>query len=231
VDLHCHILPEIDDGAANMDESLAMARIAAHDGIRIIVATPHVNKALYSFEEVKQRVILFNRYLEAAGLDVSVLPGGDVSVVFEPSLVKDFTINSNGYILVEFPHTHMPHNAATILHNFRKEGLRPIITHPERNPTIMSRPETLLELLEDGIMVQVTAGSLTGDFGRKSQRCALFLLENDAVDIIATDAHSRRFRRPVLSAGFHVAEKIVGRARAEAMVINTPVAVIAGNPV
>ena len=228
IDIHCHILPDIDDGPKTFAESVAMARIAAQDGIACIVATPHLNEKLYDPVEITRRVAWLNHLLRQEKLPLTIMAGADVSVVFRPDQVAGFTINETSYILVEFPHSHLPKNAKDILFQFVVSGYKPIITHPERNPTITGNPRALLDLLGDDMYVQITAGSLTGEFGKDCRQCAVHLLQAGAVDVIASDGHSTTYRKPVLSGGMQVAAEVVGAEAAQRMVFSTPARIIAG---
>ncbi len=129
IDIHCHILPGIDDGPSGIGESIQMARIAAEDGITTIVATPHVKDTVHPVSAIKKGVADLNRHLQALDIPVKVLPGADVNAFLNPSLIKDYTIGETNYILIEFPHTHIPQNAKDILFNISLQGLLPIITH------------------------------------------------------------------------------------------------------
>jgi protein-tyrosine phosphatase len=230
IDIHCHILPGIDDGPSDMNESIEMASVAAADGITTIVATPHLKDRIYPADIIASGVAELNGQLADREIPVRILRGADINAMLSPALLKDFTINGTKYLLFEFPHTHMPGNALQIIFNAMVSGLRPIITHPERNPSVVRDPSGVLELRETGALVQITAGSLTGDFGPEARECALFLLRKGAVDIIATDAHSIDGRRPVLSEGLQVAEKILGRESALRLVEENPAAVIEDRP-
>jgi len=228
IDIHCHILPDIDDGPNNFDESMAMARMAAADGIAGIVATPHLNEKMYDPVEISRRVSWLNHLLRQEKIPLSIMRGADVSVVFRPTELQGFTINDTEYILVEFPCTHLPKNSKDILFDFTVNGYKPIITHPERNPSISGNPKLLLDLLGEDIYVQVTAGSLTCEFGKGAQQCAQHLLRAGVVDVIATDAHSSTWRKPQLSAGMKAAAEIVGVDAAQRMVFGTPAKIISG---
>lgn len=228
IDIHCHILPDIDDGPKTFDESMAMARMAAADGIAGIVATPHLNEKMYDHVEISRRVSWLNHLLRQEKIPLSIMRGADVSVVFKPTELQGFTVNDTEYILVEFPHTHLPKNSKDILFDFTANGYKPIITHPERNPSISGNPKLLLDLLGEGIYVQVTAGSLTGEFGKGAQQCAQHLLRAGVVDVIASDAHSSTWRKPQLSSGMKAAAEIVGVDAAQRMVFGTPVKIISG---
>ncbi len=228
IDIHCHILPDIDDGPKTFDESVAMARMAADDGIAVIVATPHLNEKLYDPLEISRRVSWLNHLVRKEKIPVSIMGGADVSVLFKPDQIEGFTINDTEYILVEFPHSHLPNNADEILFQFVVKGYKPIITHPERNPSISTNPHLLTKLLGDNMYVQVTAGSLTGYFGKDAQQCAEHLLRAGVVDVIATDAHSTGHRKPLLSAGMEAAKKIVGSEVAKRLVFGNPMKIISG---
>lgn len=231
IDIHCHILPGIDDGPKDIRESVAMARIAAEDGIKKIVATPHLKTDIYPPTEITDRVVQLNERVAKEGIDIEILPGADVSVLLDPSLLKAYCINKTDYILVEFPHTHLPSNSLDLLFNFSVNGFVPIITHPERNISIMQNPELLFQLLDANALVQITASSIAGGFGPEIQECSLYLLKKGVVDIIATDAHSSEWRRPNLTKGLDVAERIIGKEKALQLVTINPGAVIAGEPI
>ena len=228
IDLHCHILPSIDDGAKNAKESVSMARVAAKDGITHIVATPHIRETLHPVNFLKQYVTKFNEALQKLQVPVEILYGADVYAMLLPKEVRRYAINNTQYILIEFPYTHIPANASDILFNFKTQNLIPIITHPERIPSVIRNPETLFSLLSRDVYVQVTADSLTGNFGEQIQECAFYLLQKGAVHFIASDAHSATVRRPVLSEAVKVAEKIVGKEEARKLVEDNPLAVISG---
>jgi protein-tyrosine phosphatase len=228
IDIHCHILPDIDDGPKTFDQSVAMARMAAEDGIAAIVATPHLNERLYDPNEISRRVYWLNHLLRINKVPVSILRGADVSVLFRPKQLEGFTINDTRYILVEFPPTRLPRSAAEILLQFVVNGLKPIITHPERNPSISANPHLLPQLLGDNMYVQITSGSLTGEFGKDAQKCAEHLLRAGVVDVIATDAHSTTYRKPRLSSGFQAAADIIGLESAKRMVFGNPMKIISG---
>jgi protein-tyrosine phosphatase len=226
IDLHCHILPGIDDGAVDMQTSIDMARIAAEDGIETIVATPHIKDTLHSTVKLGALVSQLNINLKHQNIPVNVLLGADVFALLNHSRLKDYTINNSRYILIEFPHNYLPSNSKEILFSLAIQGLCPIITHPERNLAIMKKPDLLLDMLYGNVLVQITAGSLTGEFGRDEQACARYLLREKAVHFIATDAHSANFRRPVLSEGLKYAVKIIGKERAKKLVWDNPGAVL-----
>lgn len=230
IDIHCHILPDIDDGASSFDEAIAMAKIAAADGIAAIVATPHLNDTLYNPVEISRRVSWLNHLLRLENIPVTVMPGCEVSVLFDAEQAKGFTLNDTSYILLEFQRTHISRNVGDILNQFVNKGFKPIVTHPERNPSVVANPNILLDALKERehCYVQITAGSLTGEFGREVQQCSHHLLRSGVVDVIATDAHSSTNRKPMLSNGVKAAAEIVGAEAAQRMVFGTPAKIISG---
>jgi protein-tyrosine phosphatase len=230
IDIHCHILPEIDDGPSEIKESIDMAKIAALDGITKIVATPHIKDTLHPVAKIERSVKVLNRSLTEMGIPIEIIKGADVNAMLDPSLLNGYTINNTDYILIEFPHSHLPKNSKEILFRMVIKGYHPIITHPERNFSVIKNPDLLFELLDTGLLVQITADSLTGFFGVDIKECALYLLERGVVSFIATDAHSSYQRRPVLSDGLKVAEKVIGKEKANNMVNLNPEAVITGKP-
>lgn len=227
IDIHCHILAGIDDGPKDIQESIEMAKIAADDGVSTIVATPHLKHFFFPATEIQNRVKQLNNLLKKKNIPVEILPGADVSARLDSSLLKGFTINGSQYLLIEFPETHLPRTAKEILFNLVISGFLPIITHPERNPSIIRNPDLLLQLLNDDIYVQITANSLTGQFGSKVKKCAIYLLKKGSVNFIASDAHSSKHRRPILSKGLRIAEKIIGKDQTAKLVSANPAAVIA----
>ncbi|MGE4545744.1 MAG: tyrosine-protein phosphatase [Pedobacter sp.] len=231
VDIHCHILPGIDDGAATLSDSLKMARIAAEDGISHIVATPHIKGDIHSPAFLDEQVQQFNEKLQGKFVSPQILRGADVSSVLPPKLIACYTINNGPYFLLEFPHSHLPRNANEIVFKILLAGLQPIITHPERNPSIVRDPELLFRLVDAGCLVQVTAGSLTGNFGADARDCAIYLLKKHRVHFLATDAHSPTYRLPVLSPAVEEAAAIIGTSAALDLVTTNPFAVIAGRPI
>lgn len=230
IDIHCHILHNIDDGPEDIQESIKMAKIAYLDGITEIVATPHIKDALIPSEIIKDRIDKLQKLLLIENVPVKIISGADVSSSISPSYLQNYTINGSKYILFEFPHTHLPVNAKGLIFNANLKGLHPIITHPERNPSVIKNPDLIAELADSNAYIQITAGSLSGDFGSEVKQCAINLLKMGIVHFIATDAHSISWRKPILSEGLKVAEKIVGVEAARRLVLENPESVICGRP-
>jgi protein-tyrosine phosphatase len=231
IDIHCHILPGIDDGPQHIDESLEMAKIASLDGITTIVATPHIKEPPYPSEDIETKVAVLNDRLTEKGIPVTVLQGADVSSTVDVSLLHGYTINKTRYILIEFPHLYLPGNAKEIIFRLMMHGYRPIITHPERNLSILENPKLFLELLDTGLLVQITADSLTGAFGLDIRECASYFLKKGVVNFIATDGHSSRERRPELSGAVRTASRIIGKEQADRLVTLNPGNVVQGKAI
>jgi protein-tyrosine phosphatase len=228
IDLHCHILPSIDDGPSDIEQSIRMAKIAAIDGIKKIVATPHITDGTDLSERIRNHCEILIQKLQDLNVPIEILPGGELPAVTAPTAFKKYTINQTNYVLIEFPHSYLPQSARETLFNLVSAGLFPIISHPERNSSVVQNPNRLLELLDANIFVQITAGSLTGNFGRNEQQCARYLLKKGVVDILATDAHDDDYRRPELSSGLKIAAKLIGKTAAGHLVNRNPSAIING---
>lgn len=242
IDLHSHILPGLDDGAATWEDSLKMARMAVEDGIRTMVASPHlfqhrtVNLAAVNPKEIiLDKIQEFKQQLEAAGLDLEILPGCDFPLSVEGLQLLEnnqvLTINDGKrYLLFEFPDSSLPPATEDICFRLISKGIIPIITHPERHFIFQDMPRKLQRLIDLGCLVQLTAASLTGGFGRQVVRVAQEMLRKGYCHILASDAHSPSFRPPLLSKALEVASSLVGRTRALAMVTTTPEKIIKGEP-
>lgn len=228
IDIHCHILPSLDDGADSMAAAVEMARIAYADGVRSLVATPHVNQSLLCPGEIRSAVDALNAELGAQGIDLRILSGADTAAHLDPQYLRNYTINGTDYVLLEFPHTHLPENAGETVFRAIAAGLRPIVTHPERNPSVMRNPRLAMDLVARGALLQLTAGSLTGAFGPVSRECSLFLLKRKTVHFLASDGHSPVNRRPELSGGRAVAARVLGAREAARLVEDNPAAVVSG---
>jgi protein-tyrosine phosphatase len=197
IDIHSHILPGLDDEAASMEESIAMARCAVTGGIKQMVATPHVKSRTYPSRELILSVLAkLQKELKKNDIPLVVMPGGEYNL--EPELPgrlargEVLTINDTGrYLLVELPPSSVPDYTATVLKELQVEGVTPVIAHPERNYVFMSDYSRLYELVADGSLVQLTAGSLTGYYYTEVTAAARAFLEQGWVHFIASDAHNR----------------------------------------
>ena len=242
IDLHSHILPGLDDGASTWEVSLEMARMAVEDGIHTMVASPHlfrhraINLAEVNHKEaILDKIREFKQKLEAAGLDLEILPGCDFPLSFEGLQLLEnnqiLTINDGKrYLLLEFPDSSLPPATEDICFRLNSKGIIPIITHPERHFIFQEMPKKLQRLIDLGCLVQLTGASLTGGFGRQVARAAREMLRKGYCHILASDAHSPSYRPPLLSQALEAASSLVGQKPALAMVTTTPEKIIKGEP-
>jgi protein-tyrosine phosphatase len=234
VDIHCHLLPEVDDGPKSWDVAVEMCRMAAADGITHAVATPHANHR-YSYNRAHLAGLL-DELRERVGRSLQLSLGCDFHLSddnLERALEcpHNYTIGETGYLLLELSHFSVPIRLANCIVPLGDRGITPILTHPERNPLLQGSPQRILEWVEQGCLVQVTASALTGEWGEQPEIVARWLLERSAVHVLATDAHDTKRRVPVLSEARDVAEEIVGAEYAHALVEANPGAIVNGNPI
>ena len=234
VDIHCHIIPEVDDGAPSWDVALEMCEMAMHDGIEHIVATPHADfQYAYNREELEARL---ERLRQLSGGSPRLSLGCDFHLSYDN--LEDafahparYTIGNTGYLLVEFSDYSIPQHITGALLRLIEMGITPVITHPERNPLLQHDSQRLLQWINDGCLVQITANSLTGYWGEPARRSARFLLEQQAVHVVATDAHDSRRRVPMLSPARQAVALWHGEERARTLVEDNPRAIVSGEKI
>jgi protein-tyrosine phosphatase len=233
VDIHSHILPEVDDGPKSWDVCVTMCETAAADGITYQVATPHANDRYHYDRPYLQSLVA--ELQGRVGDKIKLGLGCDFHLSFEN--IQDalanparYVIDRTRYLLVEFSNYGIPQNATDSFTKFGDLGITVIITHPERNPILRENLQRVVEWAEQGYVVQVTASSFTGFWGERTRRAALWLLERQAVHVLATDAHDLEKRVPILSSARDVVESIYGEDVATALVENNPHAIINNQP-
>jgi protein-tyrosine phosphatase len=232
IDLHSHILPGVDDGPATPEEALAMARVAIQDGVHTMVATPHGAEGVYSgrLTDTQSRVDAFSSFMSSHGVTLELRPGLEVYLTPRtPSLCREgavYPLNSSRYILVEFSINMVPPYAEQALFELQLQGLVPVIAHPERNQELAAAPEKLERMVRKGMLAQITAGSIIGDFGERTRSVAESMLSRGLVHVIASDAHAAHDRPPMLSAAVRRAAELVGEEAARAMVTAVPAAIL-----
>lgn len=231
VDIHCHILPETDDGAVSMEESIAMCRAAAADGIDTIVATPHMFDGVHDTPDKETIRRKITAVMQASGGCVKIVPGGEVRYsyeIFQEAHHPDTRIKLNGtsYMLLEFPFHSVPPNIEMTIFQIFNAGITPVIAHPERNKQIQEKPAILVNLIERGAFAQIDAGSVTRSFGPDAYHSARKIIEAGMAHFIATDAHHKDRRRPLLSHAVAIAADWGGEEYARAMVEENPEALI-----
>ena len=231
IDVHYHLIFGVDDGPPTINDSLALAEASIEEGVTHIVATPHANHTyrfqpevnLEKIEQLKQR--LEGRLTLGLGCDFHLAYENIVDLEKHPSR---YTVNGKRYLLVEFADYAIPRSLSDVLFRMRSNGIVPIITHPERNPVLVADPRRVTEWAASGCLVQVTAGSLNGDFGRKPQIMAQELLRNNLVHLVASDAHSVEWRPPAMRKAYNILCNEFGQDAADRLCIHNPRAVFFG---
>lgn len=236
IDIHSHILPQVDDGARTLDEALEMARIALADGIQQMVCTPHMFNGISRNPEPAEVIERVDALQQAVGREgLQLLPGNEVHIshqlVQQVSTNRVAKLNRQNYMLVEFPVMTAPMGAKELFRQLQLNGVRPILVHPERNVQLQTRPALVANLVASGVYIQVTAMSVTGEFGKAAKNCAHSLLRHNCVHFLATDAHRADRRPPILSRARDAAAEIIGAEKAHKLVYDNPLAVITGNPI
>jgi protein-tyrosine phosphatase len=234
VDIHSHILPGVDDGAENIEDTLAMLKLAAESGTTDIVATPHANSAYSYTQEAADQLVA--QVTEAAGSSIRVHRGCDFHLNFDNlSQALDhpsqFTVNQGRYLLVELPDLASLPVMRTVLGRLLSVRIVPIITHPERNNPLCGNLPELYSWVRDGCLLQITAQSFFGRFGGTAQRTAEKLMNSGAVHFVASDAHDCNDRIPVLAPAYKHVVQTWGQEAADALFIDNPTAVIMDEPI
>ena len=233
VDLHCHILFGLDDGPKNIEDSLAMAEDAIADGITHVVATPHCSSQfLFNFANVRAArdalaEKLHGRLKLATGCDFHLNHENLLAMRKHPA---PFCINQKDYLLVEFNEFSIPPAMDQTLHELQLAGLRPIITHPERNPILRSQPDRLLHWVRLGCFAQITAGSLSGVFGPGAKEDAWSWMTRGLIHFVSSDAHNTARRPLKLRFAYDSIAQQLGEETARALLIDNPLAAFNGDP-
>jgi len=234
IDLHCHILPGLDDGAQSMEESLEIARIAEKDGIEKMVATPHLFRGNFIHEDlgiIEKKRDELSQALEENNIHIEILTGAEVHI--SHNLIDEIkknreilVLNKSSYMLVEFPSDHVFSGVKNLFFELMSEGITPIITHPERNSVFIHSPSLLYELIQMGALSQGNSGSFSGLYGSRVEEAVLHFLELNLIHFIASDCHSTHSIVSRLSEAVREAEMIVGEEKARALVKDNPQAVL-----
>lgn len=236
IDLHTHILPDVDDGPVGLEESMDMIRGGWEEGVRTICATPHlletpnrerIDLFVSSFQNLKERV-------QADGPSINLILGSEI--YFQPEMEKilafpRLTLNGMGkYLLMEFPMQTIPPGAEKIIFNLVIGGIVPIVAHPERNFSVLRNEAILNPIVHSGALLQVNAGSLEGQFGKPVKKTALSLLRKGLVQIIGSDAHNAADRPVSLQKAVEIAAQVIGQEQARLLVTVNPQKILAGEP-
>jgi protein-tyrosine phosphatase len=233
IDIHSHILPEVDDGPKSWDVSVAMCRMAARDGITHMVATPHANDRYHYDREYLKGVLAHLQ--ELVGDTIKLSLGCDFHLSYDNlqdafSNPTRYVIEGSQYMLVELSNYSVPPQTTDSFLKLGDCGITAIITHPERNPIVRESPQRIVEWAEQGCVIQITGSALTGFWGERVRRVAQWLLECQSVHVLATDAHDTAKRVPVLSTARDAAAAICGEEVADALVEANPRAIVSAQP-
>jgi len=235
IDLHTHVLPAVDDGVETEDEALEFVRVAAADGVRVIVATPHCRDGFYLNDRARvlDGVARLRARLASEGVDVAIEPGAEVHLC--PDLVERIrdgrapTLGDNGRtLLLELSLSQYPVELQNLVFQLRLAGIDVVFAHPERIRFFQDDVGRYEVLVRAGAYGQITTGSILGLFGRTAREFSTELLRKGLVHVLASDAHNVRGRPPVLGAAVAAAASLVGERRARAMVREVPAALLAG---
>lgn len=231
IDLHCHLLPGIDDGPATMAEAVDLARLAVSNGIKIAFVTPHIQPGLYENNRQNIEAVYLNFKSVLKTEQIPLQLGMAAEVRISPEILAMVAANQipflgeeDGYkyLLLELPHGHIPPGSDKMVDWLLARNIKPVIAHPERNKDVLRKREKIRPFVQQGCLLQVTAGSVAGQFGPQVQECANELLQSGWVTILASDAHNLKHRPPALEAGRAAAAEIIGEEASWQLVQGRP---------
>ena len=234
VDIHSHLLFGLDDGSPDLETSIKMAQIAVKDGITKVVCTPHASPQFpFSPEKIASHIANLRETLAGASIPLDLGIGCDFHMSVENlnsalSLPRRYTINATEYLLIELPDFGIPPQLGEIFYRMRLRGITPILTHPERNATLQRQPERLIPWLRGGLLMQVTANSLTGGMGKRAQEMSERFLRDRWVHVLATDSHNLSTRPPQLRAARERLAALCGEEYSILLCTENPEAIFAG---
>lgn len=232
IDIHCHILPNVDDGSESLEESIEMAKIAESEGITKIVNTSHCH---FDFKykkgnELKLELEKFNQALKEENINIEVLLGNELyytsDLIERFNELDFFSMNNSKYILMEFSPINFPKNIEDVIYEIKIRGYIPIIAHAERYKQVQEDVNIVLDCIKEGALIQVNASSILGKNGEKAEDTSKKLLDNNMVHFVATDAHSSNRRRPLIKDSYNYILKNYGKEVSEKLFIENPTAVI-----
>jgi protein-tyrosine phosphatase len=234
IDIHCHILPGLDDGAQSMVDALGMAAAAEHEGIRKIIATPHLFRDNYDHDDLsimERKLQELEKNIARNNIKVEIFPGAEVHV--SHNLIEQIKtnkpylmLNGSSYLLVEFPSDHIFSGVGELFFDLMSEDITPIIAHPERNSVLARHPEMLYELVQRGCLAQANSGSLMDLYGESVKETVMKLLEWRLIHFIGSDGHSVKAISPGFSEAFALVREHFGERTAQALMFLNPHAVL-----
>lgn len=196
IDIHCHLLPAVDDGPGTVEQTIEMARRAVEEGVTAIVVTPHAFHPQFETEDlnVQEAAATLQNVLHQEGIKLDIYPGQEIRVFGDlVQALEDgeaLSLAGSRYVLVEFPSDTVPAYAEQLFFRLQAEGYTPVIAHPERNKELATNPKRLMDFVSSGALSQVTTSSLTGEFGQNVKEIAFVFLRNGLSQLVASDAHS-----------------------------------------
>ena len=231
IDIHCHILPGIDDGARDMAASLEMLRIAESEGISRMVLTPHIQFGRFdnTLDDIQARLTVLQQEAANAGIGIELRAAAEVHLDADilPLIEQDLLplygqFEGQRYLLLELPHHAVPAGTDMLVKFLRSQNITPVIAHPERNRELQQNPVMLKTLVRLGCWFQITAGSITGQFGRDAKDLAEHCLAEGYCHVVATDAHNVQYRPPVLKAARERVVELLGEDQAQTLFYTNP---------
>jgi protein-tyrosine phosphatase len=232
IDIHCHILPGLDDGPATEEESVELARAFVASGTRAVVATPHIRSDHpFAHERIEELAARLRERLAAEEVELELLTGGEIALseldLIDDGRLKDLALGTGDCVLVESPYGPVGELLEGMLADLRRRGFRAVLAHPERSPAFQDDPTRLVRLVEGGVLTSITAASMEGRFGKQVRRLCVQMLKD-----VASDAHSASGRPPGLTRGF---ETLAGELRGldehfAWYVRDAPAAMVSGRP-
>lgn len=236
IDIHCHILPGLDDGPATEDDSLELARAAVAAGTRAVVATPHIRSDHpFAHERIEELAARLRERLAAENVELELLTGGEIALseldLIDEGRLRELALGTGDCVLVECPYSPVGELLEGMLADLRRRGFRPVLAHPERAPAFHDDPARLARLVEGGVLTSITAGSMEGRFGKPARSLCVRMLKDGLVHDVASDAHSAR-RPPGMMRGFQaLADELRGlEDQAAWYVRDAPAAMVSGRP-
>ncbi len=232
IDIHVHILPRVDDGPRTLQEALLLASALVQEGVYAAVATPHYNDEFTKrpVAEIRERVSNLQQELNRHAIPLHLFAGHEVLI--QPGIIEDIyagriaTVNGSRYLLLELWNTSWLPETERILFELLAYGIVPIIAHPERYRAIQKDVSRLVRLRQQGVVIQITAGSLLGRQGNTAKQCAEKMLKQGLVDIIASDAHNVHNRLPTITNGLQSMKKICDYEQIDRMIEKQPYAIV-----